>query len=131
MGSKRPIEEYGFIGNTQTSALVALDGTIEWLCVPRFDGAACFASLLGDDENGCWHLKPAVEITRITRCYLDGTAVLETTFETAQGTVTLTDCLALPESWDQIDLIRTVRCTQGEVPMHLCLILRFDYGLVV
>src|SRR3954468_23633105 len=128
MGSKRPIEEYGFIGNTQTAALVALDGTIEWLCLPRFDGAACFAALLGDEENGAWYLKPVVPIRKVARRYLEGTAVLETTFETGEGTVVLTDCLALPEDWEQVDLIRTVRCTEGAVPMHLCLILRFDYG---
>lgn len=127
----RPIEEYGFIGNTQTAALIARDGTLEWLCLPRFDGPACFASLLGGPENGQWVLAPAQPARRITRRYLDGTAVLETRFEAEGGCVVLTDCLALPETWEQVDLIRTVRCEAGEVAMHLCLILRFDYGHLV
>ena len=127
----RPVEQYGFIGNTQTAALIALDGTLEWLCLPRFDGPACFAALLGRPENGQWELKPAVPVRHITRRYIEGTAVLETRFETEAGRVVLTDCLALPEDWQQVDLIRTVRCEAGEVPMHLCLILRFDYGQVI
>ena len=81
------IEDYGLIGDLQTAALVSRHGSIDWLCFPRFDSGACFASLLGDEENGRWELSPDAQVTRASRRYRQDTLVLETEFETADGTV--------------------------------------------
>ena len=85
------IEDYALIGDTRTAALVGRDGSIDWLCLPRFDSAACFAALLGDETHGRWRIAPAAEVERITRRYLPGTLVLETEFQTADGVVRLVD----------------------------------------
>jgi GH15 family glucan-1,4-alpha-glucosidase len=86
-----PIEDYALIGNCETAALVARDGSIDWLCWPRFDSDARFAALLGTPEHGRWQIAPADPGTKVTRHYRDDTLVLETEFETADGAVTLID----------------------------------------
>jgi GH15 family glucan-1,4-alpha-glucosidase len=123
------IEDYGFIGDCQTGALVARNGSMDWLCFPRFDSPACFAALLGDPEHGRWLLTPAVEIRDIQRRYRDDTLVLETTYETDQGTVTIVDCM--PVRGRQPDVVRLVVGQRGQVQMHMELIIRFEYGAVV
>ncbi len=123
------IEDYALIGNNVTTALVGRNGSIDWLCLPRFDSATCFAKLLGTDENGYWTICPKAENPKVTRRYRPGTLVLETEFTTAEGTVILTDCM--DHRGDHQDLIRLVRGVQGRVPMLLQFVIRFDYGTVV
>src|ERR1700732_3330045 len=89
------IEDYAFLSDTQTAALVGRDGSIDWLCFPRFDSGACFAALLGGPEHGRWLLAPRREIRATRRHYRDGTLVLETEHETADGTVTVVDCMPI------------------------------------
>ncbi|MFC7693117.1 trehalase-like domain-containing protein [Paeniroseomonas aquatica] len=89
------IEDYALIGDGETAALVGRDGSMDWLCLPRFDSAACFAALLGGPEHGRWKIAPVAEILRVTRRYRPGTLVLETEFETADGVVALVDCMPL------------------------------------
>jgi GH15 family glucan-1,4-alpha-glucosidase len=120
------IEDYALIGDTQTAALVARDGSIDWLCVPRFDSGACFAALLGTPEHGRWQIAPACDVTKVTRRYQGDTLVLETTFETESGTVSLID--AMPPRSTRVDLVRMVVGRSGRVPMRTELIFRFDYG---
>ena len=120
------IEDYALIGDCETAALVAKDGSIDWLCWPRFDSGACFAALLGTPDNGAWKISPTGDIKRITRHYQKATLILETEFETEHGTVIVVDFMPLRDKHS--NLIRLVRCTQGEVPMHMDLTLRFDYG---
>ncbi len=81
----RPIEDYALVGDLQSAALVSRDGSIDWLCLPRFDSEACFAALLGDERHGYWQIAPAREITRVSRRYRPGTLILETEFTTASG----------------------------------------------
>jgi GH15 family glucan-1,4-alpha-glucosidase len=121
-----PIESYGMIGDCKTAALVGLDGAIDWLCWPRFDSDACFAKLLGGQGNGFWLITPSEEIEATRRCYRLDTLILETTFETASGKATLIDFM-LPHGASS-DLIRIVRCDEGEVAMCMELMLRFGYG---
>ena len=121
-----PIESYGLIGDCKTAALVGLDGAIDWLCWPRFDSDACFAKLLGGQSNGFWLITPNEEIKSTRRCYRADTLILETTFETESGTATLIDFM-LPHGASS-DLIRIVRCDEGEVAMCMELMLRFGYG---
>src|SRR5213083_350883 len=85
------IEDYGLIGDLQTAALVGRDGSIDWLCLPRFDSPACFAALLGQPKNGRWLLAPAGEVRKTRRRYRDNTFILETTFDTESGRVTVID----------------------------------------
>lgn len=127
----RPIEDYGFIGNMLSCALVARDGSIDWLCLPRFDSDACFAALLGTEENGHWQIAPAGETLRVTRRYRPGTTILETSFETAEGAVTIIDFMPLAEDEEHVDLIRIVRGDHGRVEMNMELVLRFGYGRTV
>lgn len=128
--SKR-IEDYGFIGNMISCALVGHDGSIDWLCLPRFDSDACFAALLGTPKHGRWLIAPKGEVRRITRRYLPGTPILETTFETADGIASVTDFMPLSASEETVELIRIVRGVRGHVKMGLELILRFGYGRTV
>src|SRR5579872_2618557 len=123
------IEDYALIGDCETAALVGRDGSIDWLCLPRFDSGACFAALLGKPDNGRWLLAPASEVRNVRRHYRDGTFVLETTFETATGVVTLIDCMAVRTEAPVV--VRCVRGDHGQVPMRMELIIRFDYGWVV
>ncbi len=124
-----PIESYGLIGDCQTAALVGLDGSIDWLCWPRFDSDACFAALLGKPSNGRWLITPSCEAVDVSRRYRRDTLVLETTFRTESGSATLIDFM-LPRGHTS-DLIRVVRGDEGEVPMCMELVLRFGYGLTI
>ncbi|PSJ26415.1 glucoamylase [Streptosporangium nondiastaticum] len=126
------IEDYALIGDLQTAALVGRDGSVDWLCLPRFDSAACFAALVGDEDNGHWRLAPAATepgtpCTR--RTYLPDSLVLETVWETADGTVKVTDFM--PQRDRAPDVVRIVEGVSGTVPMLGVLRLRFDYGSVV
>lgn len=127
----RPIEDYGLIGNMVTSALVGRDGSIDWLCVPRFDSDACFAALLGTPENGRWRLYPTAPVRRTRRRYLPGTAVLETVFETDDGAVALIDFMPPNATEHHGELIRIVRGLSGRVEMSMEFALRFGYGRTV
>src|SRR6187431_1957593 len=100
------IEDYGLIGDCETAALVGIDGSIDWLCVPRFDSDACFAALLGNTEHGRWLIAPAEEVKRTTRRYLPGTAILETTFQTADAIVSVTDFMPLTDTETMTELTR-------------------------
>ena len=120
------IEDYALIGDCETAALVGRDGSIDWLCWPRFDSAACFAALLGDSEHGRWMLSPAGPVRRATRRYRDGTLTLETEFETDEGAATVIDFMPIRKKHS--DLVRLVRGRRGQVRMQMELILRFDYG---
>jgi GH15 family glucan-1,4-alpha-glucosidase len=122
------IEDYGLIGNTRTAALVGRNGSIDWLCVPRFDSAACFCALLGDRTNGRWLIEPAGDVKRISRRYRGNTLILETTFEMEGGTVTLIDFMPISRREDRADLVRIARCTSGAVSMRTEFVLRFGYG---
>ncbi len=127
----RRIEDYGFIGNLLSCALVAKDGSIDWLCLPRFDSDACFAALLGSEENGYWRIAPASEKFSVSRCYRDGSTILETRFETPDGAVTLVDFMPLSKDEEHVDLFRVVRGDSGRVPMRMEFVLRFGYGETV
>jgi GH15 family glucan-1,4-alpha-glucosidase len=124
------IEDYGLIGDCETAALVSRAGSVDWLCWPRFDSGAVFAALLGDADNGHWSIAPSDPAPRIHRRYRGNTLVLETTFETADGSVTLIDFMPLRERGPS-HLIRIVRGRRGRVNMTTELVLRFDYGAVV
>jgi GH15 family glucan-1,4-alpha-glucosidase len=123
------IEDYAVIGNCETMALVGLNGSIDWLCLPRFDSAACFAALLGDDSNGRWQIAPTDPVTKSSRRYRDGSMVLETIFETATGSVVLVDCMTRRDG--SCNVLRQVRGLRGQVIMHMDLLVRFDYGASV
>jgi GH15 family glucan-1,4-alpha-glucosidase len=123
------LEDYGMIGDLQTAALVGRNGAIDWLCLPRFDSAACFSALLGDERHGRWLLAPAAEARAISRRYRPGTLVLETDFETADGMVRLIDFMALREGGPP-RVMRIVEGLRGRVPMRLELALRPDYASV-
>ncbi len=127
----RPLEDYGFIGNMMSGALVARDGSMDWLCLPRFDSDACFAALLGGREHGHWQICPAGEIKRVTRRYEPGTTILETTFETAEGKVTLVDFMPFTDDEHYVNVMRLVRGDEGRVPLRMRLIIRFGYGKIV
>ena len=120
------IEDYGLIGDMHTAALVGIDGSIDWLCLPRFDSSACFANLLGTEENGRWRIAPVGNVVAATRRYRPSTLVLETEFETADGVVRIIDCMALRVSHPRI--VRVVEGVRGTVPMSVRLNPRFDYG---
>ncbi|HSL77993.1 MAG TPA: glycoside hydrolase family 15 protein [Candidatus Limnocylindrales bacterium] len=120
------IEDYALIGDTQTAALVGADGSIDWLCLPRFDSAACFAALVGTPDNGYWRLGPADGSPATSRRYRGDSLVLETTFETASGTVRVVDCMP-PRARDP-DVVRVVEGVSGRVPVRMELAIRFDYG---
>ncbi len=123
------IEDYALLGDCLTAALVARDGSIDWLCLPRFDSGACFAALLGRPEHGRWLLAPAGEVRRVRRRYRDGTLVLETEYELEGGAVTLIDWM--PPRTDEPDLHRLVVGTRGRVQMRMELVIRFDYGAII
>jgi GH15 family glucan-1,4-alpha-glucosidase len=124
-----PIADYALIGDCRSAALVAKDGSIDWLCFPRFDSGACFAALLGTPDNGRWQLAPAGDVRSVRRRYRDETLVLETDFETDEGLVTLIDFMPIDTSVP--DLMRIVVGKRGRVPMKMDLTIRFDYGSIV
>jgi GH15 family glucan-1,4-alpha-glucosidase len=123
------IEDYALIGSCETAALVGRDGSIDWLCLPRFDSPACFAALLGTPEHGRWLVAPAAPVRAVQRRYRPGTLVLETEFETDAGVVVLSDCM--PVRAPAPTLVRIVSGRRGAVPMRLELVIRFDYGSLV
>jgi GH15 family glucan-1,4-alpha-glucosidase len=120
------VEDYAMIGDTHTAALVGRNGSVDWLCLPRFDSAACFASLLGGDEHGSWIVAPSGEFVGTSRSYRPGTLVLETVFETAEGAVRIVDCM--PARQEHPRLVRVVEGLHGSVPMIARCVPRFDYG---
>ncbi|HEX6498649.1 MAG TPA: glycoside hydrolase family 15 protein [Micromonosporaceae bacterium] len=124
-----PLEDYAFIGDLHTGALVGRDGSIDWLCLPRFDSGACFAALLGEPENGRWLLAPAGDGYRATRRYRGDTLVLETEFQGPDGVVRVVDCM--PVRQRHPDVVRRVEGVSGRVRMRCELRPRFDYGHVV
>ncbi len=123
-----PIEDYAVIGDSATAALVGRDGSVDWLCLPRFDSPACFAALLGEPGNGRWLLGPDGEFTS-SRRYLEDTAVLETTFTTPTGTVRLVD--VMPVGDRRADLVRRVVGVSGTVRMRHEWVLRTGYGKIM
>ena len=125
----RRIEDYALIGDCETAALVGRDGSIDWLCWPRFDSEACFAALLGKPENGRWLIAPDGPVRRIERRYRDNTLILETDFETPEGAVTLIDFMPIRDIAS--DIVRIVVGRRGEVPIRMELVIRFDYGRLV
>jgi GH15 family glucan-1,4-alpha-glucosidase len=123
------IEDYALIGDHQTAALVGRDGSIDWLCLPRFDSAACFAKLLGGEENGHWRIAPKGADACSRRAYRTDSLVLDTEWETEDGTVRVTDLM--PQRDRAPDLVRIVEGLKGRVTLRSTLRLRFDYGSIV
>ncbi len=123
------IEDYGFISDTQTGALVSRVGSIDWLCFPRFDSPACFAALIGEAKNGRWLIAPVAEVKRCARRYRGDTLVLETTLETTDSTVRLIDFM--PPRGSNPDIVRIVEGVRGTTSLRMELIIRFDYGDIV
>jgi GH15 family glucan-1,4-alpha-glucosidase len=123
------IEDYAIIGDNHSAALVGLDGSIDWLCLPRFDSGACFAALLGGPEYGRWLVAPRGRPTKTRRRYRPGTLILETEFETPEGAVRLTDCMPIRDK--DANVVRLVEGLRGRVDMWMELVMRFDYGSVV
>jgi GH15 family glucan-1,4-alpha-glucosidase len=126
MLSNQRIEDYALISDCATAALVGRNGSIDWLCLPRFDSGACFAALLGKPEHGRWLIAPADPNPRVERRYLDGSLILLTSFETPEGAVELVDFIAHYHGFS--DVVRLVRGLRGRVKMYTEFILRFDYG---
>ncbi|MNM24070.1 Trehalase [compost metagenome] len=120
-----PIEDYALLGNCRSAALVSRDGSLDWLCLPRFDAPAVFAALLGNEENGRWRLAPCDPVEHTSRQYLDDTLVLETTWVTATGRARVLDLMPLGET---NSVIRIVEGLSGETNFEMDLVLRFDYG---
>ena len=123
------VADYALIGDCETAALVSRDGSIDWLCWPRFDSDACFAALLGTADNGRWRIAPKAEKFRVTRRYRKDTMILETRFETDAGVATLVDFMPLRNGTS--DLMRLVVGESGRVTMCMELIVRFGYGCIV
>ncbi|MEX0781352.1 MAG: glycoside hydrolase family 15 protein [Dehalococcoidia bacterium] len=124
------IEDYGLIGDTHTAALVSNEGSIDWLCLPRFDSPACFAALLGTPENGHWSIQP-VGPARSTVSYVGKTLVHQIVFSTPEGEVELLDFMPVPSSEHEVDVVRVVKGRSGRVDMEMEFIVRFDYGSIV
>ena len=123
------LEDYGFIGDTYTGALVGINGSLDWLCTPRFDSDACFAALLGENKNGHWQICPKGAVAKARHSYRGETLILETFFETESGSVKLIDFM--PPLGNYRDVIRIVEGVKGEVEMELHLVIRFDYGMTI
>src|SRR5207249_11760838 len=123
------IEDYAFLSDTQTGALVSRDGCVDWLCFPRFDSPACFASLLGDAKNGHWRFFPEEKVETVRRRYRGETLILETEIETKSGAVRLIDFM--PPRGENPDIIRIIEGLRGQVRMQMEMIIRFDFGLFV
>jgi GH15 family glucan-1,4-alpha-glucosidase len=123
------IEDYALIGDLETAALVSRDGSIDWCCFPRFDSGACFAALLGTSDHGRWLLAPATDVRRHSRGYRGQTLILESTYETEEGSVRAIDFM--PPRGATPDIVRIVEGLSGRVPMRSELVIRFDYGHIV
>ncbi|MCC6494614.1 MAG: glycoside hydrolase family 15 protein [Pirellulales bacterium] len=123
------IEDYALIGDLETAALVGRDGSIDWLCLPRFDSGACFAALLGTEDNGRWIISPKAAGCRVTRRYRPETLILETDFQTPEGSIRLIDFM--PPRTVEPDLMRLVVGLKGSVTVRMELVIRFDYGSIV
>ncbi|MFE5731349.1 MULTISPECIES: glycoside hydrolase family 15 protein [unclassified Streptomyces] len=123
------IDDYAMIGDLQTAALVGRDGSVDWLCLPRFDSAACFAAVLGDEENGHWRIAPKGATTCTSRRYAEDSLVLETYWETRTGAVKVVDFMPQRDAYP--DVMRIVEGIRGSVEMSAVLRLRFDYGSIV
>ena len=123
------IEDYGIIGDLHTAALVGRDGSIDWLCLPRFDSAACFAKLLGDEDHGSWRLAPKGAHLATHRHYRGDTLVLETEFVTDEGSVRVVDCMPIRQQHPEV--VRLVEGVRGKVTMEMQLTIRFGYGQIV
>lgn len=123
------IEDYAVIGDTQSLAIVGRDGSIDWLCLPRFDSGACFASLVGTPDNGRWKLAPRGPVIETKRRYRPDSLVLETEMRTREGVVRIVDCMPLRGRYP--DVVRVVEGVSGSVPMDMELVIRFDYGRVL
>lgn len=124
-----PIEDYALIGDGRTAALVGRDGSVDWFCCPRFDSPACFAALLGTPGQGRWQIAPRDAVRRTRRRYRSGTLILETEFETEQGSVRLIDFM--PVAASRCEILRVIEGLSGRVSMTMELIIRFDYGSMV
>ncbi|MEZ5238727.1 MAG: trehalase-like domain-containing protein [Microthrixaceae bacterium] len=122
------IEDYALIGDSRTVALVCRSGSIDWFCAPRIDSGACFAALLGTEDHGRWSIAPVQEPLSVQRRYEPDTLVLETTFETSDGTVALFDFM-VPDS-EHPTIHRIVECRGGSVELAMELVVRFDYGSI-
>src|SRR5689334_16989828 len=116
------IEDYALLGDCQGAALVGLDGSIDWLCLPRFDSDACFAALLGNEENGFWKIAPVSPVRGVRRAYRPGSLTLETEITTDEGTIVLIDFMAVGEP--TADMVRIVVGKAGDVPMRMELAIR-------
>ena len=127
MASK--IEDYALVGDCETGALIGRDGSVDWLCWPRFDGGACFAALLGTSENGRWLIGAVDQSARVTRRYRDRTLILETDIQTASSAATVIDFM--PPRGKASDVVRLVLGKRGKVAIRTELIIRFDYGSLV
>ena len=124
-----PIEHYALVGDCHTAALVGNDGSIDWLCLPRFDSGACFAALLGAAEHGRWLLAPAARVNHVHRRYRGDSLILETEFDTDEGSVRVIDFMPLSDQrWD---IVRIVEGVRGRVDIRMELVVRFDYGSIV
>jgi GH15 family glucan-1,4-alpha-glucosidase len=123
------IEDYAVIGDLQTAALVSREGSIDWLCFPRFDSGACFAALLGDEENGRWVIEPNVAVKGVRRRYRGDSLILETEWQTPNGVARVYDFM--PPRGTAPDVVRIVEGVEGEVEMRTELLIRFDYGSIV
>ncbi len=123
------IEDYALIGDVHTAGLVDKRGSLDWLCLPRFDSPSCFSALVGDRGKSRWQISPVDEHADVKREYRDGTLVLDTTFVCAAGTVVLTDYMTIGAKWPRV--IRSVNCVRGKVDMRSEYIVRFDYGSIV
>ncbi len=123
------IEDYALLGDCQGAALVDRNGSIDWLCLPRFDSDACFAAIIGTEENGFWRIRPAAPVRSVRRAYRPATLTLETEFTTDEGVVVLIDFMAVGDPVP--DLVRIVVGVSGTVTMHMELVLRTNYGMTI
>jgi GH15 family glucan-1,4-alpha-glucosidase len=124
-----PIEDYALIGDCHTAALIGIDGSMDWLCFPRFDSGACFAALLGGPEQGRWLLAPAAKVKSVQRRYRRDSLILETDFHTSRGSVRVIDFM--PASDERWNVVRIVQGLSGTVALRMELVVRFDYGSIV
>lgn len=122
----KKIEDYALIGDSRSAALVGLDGAIDWLCLPQFDSPACFAALLGGEDNGHWRIASADQEAQVSRRYRTDTLVLETEFRTSTARVRVIDFMAMKSSTP--NLVRIVEGLEGKMTMDMDLSIRFDYG---